>query len=207
MKWYDKIAKFYDFFTSLFYKRSRKKLIESLEIIEGNRVLVIACGTGQNFKLIQEKIGKSGEIIALDFSKEMLKIAQKRTKKNNWENIKLLNMDARNLSVQYLENYKIEANFDILIGELAFSVIPDWQNIMKEGNSLLKECGKIGLLDWYRKNNDCLTKIVDYFAEAETHRNTIDYANKIFSNFKVNDKFFFNNVYIGIGEKRVKMKA
>ncbi len=207
MKWYDKIAKFYDFFTSLVYKKARKKLIESLEIKEGNRILVIACGTGQNFKLIQEKIGKNGEIIALDYSKGMLKIAQKRIKKNNWKNIKLLNMDARNLSVQYLENNKIEPNFDILIGELAFSVIPEWKNIMNVGTSLLKESGKIGLLDWYRKNNDWLTKIIDYFAEAETNRNTIEFANKIFSNFVVKDKFFFNNVYVGIGKNIIKTKA
>jgi len=205
MKWYDKIAKFYDFFTAWIYKKSRMKLIENLRIKKGDRVLVIACGTGQNFKLIQEKIGNSGEIIALDYSKGMLKVAQKRINKNNWKNIKLINTDARNLSSNYLVNKAINPDFDILIGELAFSVIPEWKDVMRVSASLLKENAKIGLLDWYRRNNDWLTKIVDYLAKAETNRNTIEFAKKIFVEFTVINKFFFNNVYIGIG--RMKTKA
>jgi ubiquinone/menaquinone biosynthesis C-methylase UbiE len=205
MKWYDKIAKFYDFFTAWIYKKSRMKLIENLRIKKGDRVLVIACGTGQNFKLIQEKIGNSGEIIALDYSKGMLKVAQKRINKNNWKNIKLINTDARNLSSNYLVNKAINPDFDILIGELAFSVIPEWKDVMRVSASLLKENAKIGLLDWYRRNNDWLTKIVDYLAKAETNRNTIEFAKKIFVEFTVINKFFFNNVYIGIG--RIKTKA
>ena len=201
MKWYDKIAKFYDFFTTLLYKKARKELIKNLEIKKGDRVFIIACGTGQNFKIIEEKIGNSGEIIALDYSKEMLKIAQKRIKKNNWKNIKLINADARDLNRKFLLDKDINADFDILIGELAFSVIPDWKKVMKTSASLLKENAKIGLLDWYREKNDWLTRIVDYLAEAETNRNTIKYAEKIFSEFSVKDKFFFNNVYIGTGEK------
>ena len=207
MKWYDKIAKLYDFFTDWFYKKSRMKLIENLEIKKNDRVLIIACGTGQNFNLIQEKIGNSGEIIALDYSKGMLKVAQKRIDKNNWGNIKLINTDARNLSRKYLMNNAIEPDFDVLIGELAFSVIPEWKNVMRMATSLLKENAKIGLLDWYRKKNDWLTKIVDYLAEAKTNRNTVEFAGKLFNEFAVTDKFFFNNVFIGIGKNRIKTKA
>ncbi len=202
MKWYDRIAKLYDFFTSLIYKKARIKLIESLEMKKGDRVLIIACGTGQNFKLIEEKIGNSGEIIALDYSTGMLNVAQKRINKNNWKNIKLMNIDVRDLSSKSLFDNNIKTDFDILIGELAFSVIPDWKNVMKKGASLLKKNARIGLLDWYRKRNDCLTKIVDFLAEAETNRNTIEYAKKTFSEFSIKDKFLFNNVYVGIGKKK-----
>ena len=201
MKWYDKIANLYDFFTAWVYKKSRVKLVESLGIKKGDRVLIIACGTGQSFELIQEKIGNTGEIIALDYSKGMLKVAQKRINKNNWDNIKLINIDARNLSSKYLLNNDIKSDFDILIGELAFSVIPDWKNVMKTATSLLKKNARIGLLDWYRKRNDWLTRIVDYLAEAETNRNTIGFAEDIFAEFTVMDKFLFNNVYVGIGVK------
>ncbi len=201
MKWYDRIARLYDFFTSWIYKKARIKLIESLGIKKGDRVLIIACGTGQNFKLIEEKIGNTGEIIALDYSKGMLEVAQKRINKNNWKNIKLINIDARDLSSKYLLDNNINADFDILIGELAFSVIPDWKNVMKMGSSLLKKNAKIGLMDWYRKRNDWLTRIVDYLAEAETNRNTIEYAEKLFYKFSIKDKFLFNNVYVGIGRE------
>jgi len=201
MKWYDKIAKFYDFFTAWIYKKPRMKLIENLEIRKGDKVLVIACGTGQSFKLIREKIGNNGEIIALDYSKGMLNAAQKKINKNNWKNIKLIYTDVRNLSSIYLVNNGIKPEFDILIGELAFSVIPEWENVMITGSLLLKENGKIGLLDWYREKNNWFTKIVDFLAEAETNRNTINFAKKLFNEFIVTDKFFFNNVFIGIAKK------
>lgn len=87
MSWYDKIAKLYDFFTIWIYKKVKIELIENLDLKSGDRVLVIACGTGQSFKLIEEKIGNSGEIIALDYSIGILQIAQKRISKNNWKNI------------------------------------------------------------------------------------------------------------------------
>ena len=77
---------------------------------------------------------------------------------------------------------------------------------MKTATTLLKENAKIGLLDWYRENNDWLTKIVDYLAEAETNRDTIGFAKKLFIEFTVVEKFFFNNVYIAIGKLKTKNK-
>jgi len=47
MKWYDKIAKLYDFFTARFYKKAKMKLIENLGIKKNDRVLIIACGIGK----------------------------------------------------------------------------------------------------------------------------------------------------------------
>ncbi len=134
----------------------------------------------------------------------MLDIAEKRIKKNNWKNIKLINIDARDLSQEYLVNNGIKFDFDIIIGELAFSVIPDWKNVLNTANLLLKKDGKIGLLDWYREKNDWLTKFVDFLAEAETNRNTIEFAEKIFANFSIVKKLIFNNVYVGIGYKMNK---
>ncbi len=67
--------------------------------------------------------------------------------------------------------------------------------------SLLKNDGQIGLLDWYRREYDWLTKLVNYLAEAETNRDTITVAKRIFSKFTVVKKFIFDNVYVGIGRK------
>jgi len=206
MKWYNQIAFLYDFFTTWIYKKPRKALVENLKIQKGDRVLVIACGTGQSFKWIEEKIGVTGEIIALDYSSKMLKQAQKRINKHHWKNIQLLQMDARDLSRKYLLNKNIDQDFDILIGELAFSVIPDWENVMKTSALLLKDEGRTGLMDWYRNQNDWLTKTVDFLAKAETGRNTMAYAQEIFDDFTVTDKFWFGNVYVGVGSRKNTQK-
>ena len=180
VKWYDKISSFYDFFTAGLYQKARQKLIEDLDIKKGDRVLVIACGTGQSFSLIHAKTGSEGEIIALDYSPGMLKVAQKRIGKRHWKNISLLQMDVRDLDREYLLNRGIQPGFDVLVGELAFSVIPDWKNVMKKGKDLLNTNVKVGLMDWFRKKNNWLTWVVDTLAEAETRRNTAGYARKIF---------------------------
>lgn len=196
MKWYDKIARLYDFFTYFFYKKARIDLINELDLKKGDRVLIIACGTGQNFNLIESKIGYKGEIIAVDYSEGMLNQAKKRVKKNKWNNIKLIQKDAREINNDFLKKENINSNFDAIIGELAFSVIPEWENVMNSSISMLKKNGKLGLLDWYRKKNDLLTKTIDYFAEAETTRNTIDYAKNLLGNIEVKDRYFFNNIYV-----------
>ena len=202
MKWYNRVANFYDFFTVWLYRKARITLIESLEIKEGDSVLVIACGTGQSFELIEEKIGDYGEIIAFDYSEGMLKLAQKRIRKNNWKNIRLIKMDVRDLSRKYLLDNNIKPDFDIVIGELAFTVIPEWKEVMETAVSLLKKEGKFGFLDWYREKKDWLTGLVDYMAKAEINRNIIGHAQEIFEEFTVVKKFFFKNVYVGIGKKR-----
>lgn len=199
--WYDKIAKIYDNYTLYFYKKKRMKLIEHLEIKKGDRILVIACGTGQSFELLENKIGKSGEIIAFDYSEGMLKQAKNKIIKNNWTNINLIKLDAREFNKEFFEEQKIKTNFDIVLGELAFSVIPNWKKVMNISVSLLNKNGKIGLLDWYRKNNDILIRIIDFLAEAETTRNTIDYANKIMKIYKI-EHFFFKSVYVAIGMRK-----
>ena len=200
MNWYDKIAAFYDPFTAWLYRKARLTLIESLEMKQGDRVLVLACGTGQSFKLIEGKIGRAGEIIAIDYSAGMLNVAQKRIKKNNWQNIRLIQLDARYLSIESLQSRGISPYFDVVIAELAFSVIPEWKKVMKTAASLLKKEGRFGLLDWYRDKRDWLTKIVDFLAKAETTRNTLGYAQQVFEEFIVVKKFLLNNVYVGIGK-------
>ena len=201
MKWYDRIAKSYDFFTSRIYKKARKTLVENLGIKKGNRVLIIACGTGQSFDLIENKIGKEGEIIAVDYSEGMLSQAKKRILKNKWKNIKLIHKDIRDINEGFLKKESIRSNFDVIIGELAFSVIPDWKNVMDTSISMLKKGGKIGLLDWYRQKNDLITKIVDYLAEAKTTRKTLNYAEKIFENVEIKGKYFLKNIYIAVAVK------
>ncbi len=201
MQWYDKISYFYDFSTSLFYRTARTKLINSLNINENDRILIIACGTGQSFTLIQEKLRGTGEIIAVDSSQGMLEQARRKARDNHWKNIQFIQMDARELSKGYFDEKGIHSQFEVVLGELAFSVIPEWKEIMKNSVTLLKNGGKLGLLDWYRPKNDVITKIVNYFANAETTRDTESYAKSLVTEYKPIDKFFFQSVYIGKGIK------
>ncbi len=201
MKWYDKISYFYDFITSLFYRSARIKLIDSLNINENDRILIVACGTGQSFTLIQDKLRGTGEIIAVDSSQGMLEQARKKVRKNQWKNIHLIQIDARELSKEYFNKKGIHSQFEVVLAELAFSVIPEWKKIMKNSVTLLKSGGRIGLLDWYRPKNDVVTKMINYFANAEITRDTESYSKSLVSEYKLIYKFFFQSVYVGKGIK------
>ena len=201
MKWYDRISFIYDYVTQSFYSNARSKLIDSLSINEGDNILVIACGTGQSFKFIQDKLKGTGQIIAIDLSNGMLKQAQKKITKSKWNNIKLIQADARDLTREFFARKNIDCNYDIVIGELAFSVVPEWERVMRESIELLVTGGRFGLLDWYRKKNDLTTRLVNFVANAETTRDTISYASQLTAKFSIKHTFFFNSIYIGVGEK------
>ncbi len=204
---YNLIAPVYDFFTARFYRKMRRKLIECLDIRGGDRILVVACGTGQSFQYLTKKTGRNGSIIAFDYSDEMLKRAKKKIGRNGWTNIRLFKWDARLLNKIFLEKQGIDAGFDVVLAELALSVIPEWQKVLKESISLLNENGKIGLLDWYLQKQNFLSRTLDFLARAETSRNTIDYTRSLTGDFEIIDRFFFKSVYIAVGIKGNSAKS
>ncbi|GAA0254050.1 class I SAM-dependent methyltransferase [Haladaptatus pallidirubidus] len=72
----------------------RTELITQLGLREGDRVLEIGCGPGVNFSLIWEAIGEDGQLVATDYSPEMVTKARERITTNGWENIEVVRADA-----------------------------------------------------------------------------------------------------------------
>jgi hypothetical protein len=68
----------------------RRRAIERLRLANGDIVVEVACGTGINFPLIEERIGPSGRLIGLDLSPEMLAQARTRVDRDDWRNVTLV---------------------------------------------------------------------------------------------------------------------
>jgi len=66
---------------------------------------------------------------------------------------------------------KRNIEFDKVIGELAFSVIPDWEKVVDKSIELLKEDGKIGVLDGYRNQKDWFSRLLNFFPKSDVSRN------------------------------------
>ena len=109
-----KVAKRYDFSLPPFFIKWKKKAFERSSIKRGDRVVVFCCGTGLDFPHILKKIGKEGEIIGVDFSSEMLKLANDKIAKNGWVNIKLIEAD-----ITDFEN-KLDIKADVGVCTLGF---------------------------------------------------------------------------------------
>src|SRR6516225_4867472 len=87
---YTKRAKRYDFTAQLYYLIGfrewayREKAIKALALKAGDTVVEIGCGTGLNFSLLQNEVGREGKIVGVDLTDAMLSRARERVRQNGW---------------------------------------------------------------------------------------------------------------------------
>lgn len=97
--------------------------------VKGKRILDLGCGYGENDKYC---IGlRAKEILGIDISKHMIKIAKEN---NNDENIKYKVMAMENIN-------EIEEKFDIVISSLAFHYVKDYEKLINDIYNLLNDDG------------------------------------------------------------------
>ena len=183
MKWYDMFSNFYDFSLEKLYFESRKRAVELLDLASGQVLIDIACGTGTNFKHIKAA-NKDLEIYGTGFSLGMLKKAQNNIDKNDWNNINLFQADARELTSDYIQKkLNKDLTFDGIMCVLGLSVIPNWENALDKMLALLKENGKIVIVDVFAEKRDFNTWLVEKFARADLNREIWQTLEKKTSNF------------------------
>ncbi|MCH5225912.1 MAG: class I SAM-dependent methyltransferase [Muribaculaceae bacterium] len=103
---FDKIAVDWDANEVLSTAEKVREILGQMELKKGQRVLDLGTGTGVLIPFIAEKIGEKGEIMAVDFSEEMLKRAKEKFG-NIIPSLLFLNLD--------FENETIPGEFDRII--------------------------------------------------------------------------------------------
>lgn len=68
----------------------RRRLVDALDLRTGDTVVDVGCGTGLCLDLLHEKVGREGEIFAVDESVAMLEIARTRAEQAGWSNVTFL---------------------------------------------------------------------------------------------------------------------
>lgn len=95
----------------------RMDAIDRLDLRRGDRVLEIGCGPGVNFERVRSEIGPDGELIAVDYSPEMVDKARERIETHGWENVEVRRADATTVA--------FDEPFDAALATLSMSVMPD----------------------------------------------------------------------------------
>ena len=138
-------AKHYDI-TSRFYpvpgypqRAHRLRAIEALGLRVGDSVIEIACGTGLNFRWIEELIGPSGRIIGVDLTDAMLAQAQARIVRNGWRNVSLVHADAA--------DFEFPDGVDAILCTYALSHVPECAEVIAHGAAALSGGGRWVVLD------------------------------------------------------------
>jgi ubiquinone/menaquinone biosynthesis C-methylase UbiE len=95
---YDRHAASYDHDTGHF-NDFRERAVAALRLRPGDTVLDVGCGTGLCFPWIQDHIGPSGKLIAVEPSREMLAKAMHRAAQRGWDNVIPVNASATEFDV------------------------------------------------------------------------------------------------------------
>jgi SAM-dependent methyltransferase len=95
---YDRHAASYDHDTGHF-NDFRERAVATLRLRPGDTVLDVGCGTGLCFPGIQDRIGRSGRLIAVEPSGEMLDKAMQGVAQRGWDNVIPINTAAAEFDV------------------------------------------------------------------------------------------------------------
>jgi ubiquinone/menaquinone biosynthesis C-methylase UbiE len=142
---YRKKAKYYDL-TSRFYpapgypqRGQRRRAVQALGLRGGDTVIDMACGTGLNFRLLQQAVGPGGRIVGVDLTDAMLAHAQDRIETNGWSNISLVQADAA--------NFAFPAEVDAILSTYAMTQVPECAEVIAHGAAALSGGGRWVVLD------------------------------------------------------------
>ncbi len=145
---YEKLASVYDLVFGPTLHPGRVQAIKRMGIAPGDRILEVGVGTGINVALYPRDCQMTG----IDLSVSMLDKARERVAKQGLRNVRLLEMDAANLT------FADEA-FDIVYAPYLISVVPDPVQVAREMRRVCRPGGKIVFLNHFRSANPLLASI------------------------------------------------
>ena len=142
---FDRIAPHYDFLNRLLSLRQdvywRAKLVSSLGLATGSRVLDTACGTGDVGLEIRRQFGEQTEVHSIDFAPEMLRLAKPKLGKiTAGSPISLVAADAFDLPFR-------SAQFDAVTMAFGIRNIQDKETVLKRFWDQLKPGGRLAILE------------------------------------------------------------
>lgn len=144
------------FFNSGRFLNARKKIFQERTFNRTQKILFAGVGTGADL----EQIHHNGlDITAIDFSPEMLTKAKEKFPNSS---IHFIEMDAQEMNFP-------DGQFDIIVGSLILSVVPDADKCFGEMSRVLKKEGEIILFDKFSskaKRLSLIKKIIRPFIKV-----------------------------------------
>ena len=152
-----------------------KGLVSLMKLDKAKRVLEVACGTGNGIPFIKEKVDEGTEIIACDFSRELIR-------KANLKGLGVQLLIADNLALPF-EN----EGFDRYIANLSLHIVPDADKMLAEAFRVLKSGGLAGFTVWGKRSETNLFEIMNNSVERA------GYHDEDRSHFYLNDEVDLRN--------------
>lgn len=133
---YETFSLFYDPAIEGIYGPFRDRIAERASLTPTDRVLDLACGTGQALESLASRVPE-GEVVGLDLSAGMLKKAQARIDKHGWTHVKLVQGTVDQL----------EGDFDAVVVSLGLSAMGPWKEVFAQTWDRLRPGGRYVIFD------------------------------------------------------------
>ncbi len=114
---------------------------DAIAAAPGMRVLDVAAGSGQPALSIAPRVQPRGTILGIDFSPEMVAVAERRARQAGTTNVSFRTMDAEQLELP-------DASFDAITCACGLIFFPDAQRALAEMRRVLKPGGSIAIGVW-----------------------------------------------------------
>jgi ubiquinone/menaquinone biosynthesis C-methylase UbiE len=124
----------------------RERAVEALDLGPGDTVVEMGCGSGANLRLLRERVGPSGSVVAVDVTRPMLEIARELVATRGWENVHCLQADAAQSPIaRDAEVDAVLATFVVGMFESPGAVVEGWCDLVGPG-------GRVALLNFQRSD-------------------------------------------------------
>lgn len=135
---FEKIYENYDQMNSVIsfqqHIKWRNDTMKKMNVPNGAKALDVCCGTADWTIALAEAAGKDGEVVGLDFSKNMLKIGEEKLKDRNLDQAALIHGNAMELPFE-------DNSFDYVTIGFGLRNVPDYNQVLREMYRVLKPGG------------------------------------------------------------------
>ena len=147
-KLYYELAHIYDLVFDRVFSPRIERVVRSLNIEPGAKVLEVGVGTGLSFSAYPTHC----QVTGIDLAPDMLEKAQGKIDRNGWRHLQVTEMDALDLKFP-------DDSFDYGMAFHVVSVVPDAQRLMREIIRVTKPGATVVIINHFRSANRFLAAL------------------------------------------------